>query len=72
MKKFLVLYMSSMPAAQMSGASREQGKTGMELWMAWAREAQPHLIDPGARLGHPLDEAVSGAIVHGVPERMPA
>ncbi len=36
MKKYLVLYLSSVSASeQMSKASPERAKAGMDLWMAW-------------------------------------
>jgi hypothetical protein len=52
MKKFLVLYGSSVPAAeQMAKASPDQRKGGMDAWMAWARKAGPAIIDLGSPLG---------------------
>jgi hypothetical protein len=52
MKKFLVLYLSSVPAKeQMAKASPEQSKAGMELWMAWAKSAATAIVDLGAPLG---------------------
>lgn len=54
MKKFLVLYMSSVPAAkQMALASPEQTRAGMALWTAWSKEAGSALVDLGMPLGHP-------------------
>ena len=53
MKKFLVLYLSSVPAAQqMASASPEQMKAGMDLWMAWARQAGSAVVDLGMPLGN--------------------
>jgi hypothetical protein len=61
MKKFLVLYASSVPAAQqMASATPEQMKAGMDLWMAWAREAGKAIVDLGAPLGHPAAVTTSG------------
>jgi hypothetical protein len=55
MKKFLVLYGSSVPAReQIAKAPPEQAKAGMDLWMAWAKKAGQAIID----LGAPLGEAV--------------
>jgi hypothetical protein len=53
MKKFLVLYKSSVPAAQqMTSATPEQMKAGMDLWQAWAQQAQPAIVDLGMPLGN--------------------
>jgi len=52
MKKFLVLYGSSVPAKeQMAKSSPEQAKAGMDLWVAWAKKAGQAIIDLGAPLG---------------------
>jgi len=59
MKKFLVLYESSVPATeQMGKASPEQAKAGMDLWMAWAKKAGSAIVDLGAPLGRAI--AVEG------------
>src|SRR5215831_11619094 len=56
MKKFLVLYKSSVPAAQqMASATPEQMKAGMELWKAWAQQAQKAIVDLGTPLGNPQE-----------------
>ena len=71
MKKFLVLYKSSVPAAQqIASATPEQMKAGMDLWKAWAQQAQKAIIDLGMPLAHanevagssvrPSDSRVSG------------
>ncbi len=53
MKKFLVLYGSSVPASQqMASASPEQMKAGMDLWKNWARDAGSAIVDLGAPLGN--------------------
>jgi|SRR5579864_3507573 len=58
MTKFLVLYKSSVPAAQqMAGATPEQMKEGMDLWKAWAQEAQKAIVDLGMPLTNPLQIA---------------
>src|SRR5262249_27488876 len=55
MKKYLVLYLSSVPASdQMSKASPEQAKAGMDAWMAWANKAGKAIVDLGAPLGNPI------------------
>jgi hypothetical protein len=51
MKKFLVLYTGSKSAKeQMAQSTPEQGKKGMEMWMAWMKKAGPALVDGGAPL----------------------
>jgi hypothetical protein len=51
MKKFLVLYLSSVPAKeQMAKAPPEQAKAGMDMWMAWAKKAGSAIVDLGAPL----------------------
>ncbi|HMF97530.1 MAG TPA: hypothetical protein VKE96_24690 [Vicinamibacterales bacterium] len=62
MKKFLVLYKSSVPAAQqMASATPEQMKAGMDLWNAWAQQAQKAIVDLGMPLGNPQE--IAGASV---------
>jgi|SRR5262252_4848767 len=62
MKKFLVLYKSSVPAAQqMASATPEQMKAGMDLWRAWAQHAQKAIVDLGMPLGN--SQEVAGASV---------
>jgi hypothetical protein len=52
MKKFLVLYRSSVSAQQqMSTATPEQAKAGMDAWMAWAKKSGAALVDMGAPVG---------------------
>src|SRR2546428_13699090 len=52
MKKFLVLYGSSVPAReQIAKVPPEQAKAGMDLWTAWAKKAGHAIIDLGAPLG---------------------
>jgi hypothetical protein len=53
MKKFLVLYESSVPAEeQIKKAPPEQVKVGMELWMKWMQKAGSAIVDVGAPLGN--------------------
>ena len=52
MKKFLVLFESSVPAEEQMKAPPEQKKAGMELWMKWMQKAGSALVDPGAPLGN--------------------
>lgn len=52
MTKFLVLYRSSVSAReQMSNATPEQAKAGMEAWMTWAAKAGDAIVDLGSPLG---------------------
>jgi len=53
MKKFLILYQSSVPASeQMAKASPEQMKAGMDLWKKWANKAGKAIVDLGAPVGN--------------------
>jgi hypothetical protein len=55
MKKYLVLYRSSVPAAeQMAAATPEQAKAGIDAWMAWAKRAAPAIVDLGGPIGSPV------------------
>ncbi|HWC73259.1 MAG TPA: hypothetical protein VG454_04910 [Gemmatimonadales bacterium] len=52
MKKFLILYLSPVPARQqMAQATPEQAKGGMDRWMAWAQQAGRAIVDLGGPLG---------------------
>jgi type IV secretory pathway TrbL component len=49
MKKFLVLYESTVPASeQMKSATPEQAKAGMDAWMSWAGRAAGGIVDMGS------------------------
>ena len=49
MKKFLVLYQSTVSASeQMKNATPQQAKAGMDAWMAWARRAGSGIVDMGS------------------------
>ena len=53
MKKFIVLYHAPKGwAEQMSGASQEDMKKGMEAWMQWAQACGEGLLDIGAPLSN--------------------
>jgi hypothetical protein len=55
MKKFLVLYKAPTSAfEQMSKATPEQQKAGMDAWMAWSKKAATSIVDMGAPLGKSL------------------
>jgi hypothetical protein len=52
MKKFLVLYRSTVSAMdQMASTTPEQRKAEMEKWMAWGASASTALVEWGAPLG---------------------
>jgi hypothetical protein len=52
MKKYLVLYRSSTPAAEMmANATPEQMQAGMEDWNRWSQMAGDGVIDLGSPLG---------------------
>jgi hypothetical protein len=62
MKKYLVLYRSTMSAAeQMASTTPEQGKAAMDAWMQWAQRAGSAIVDLGSPLGQP--RRFSGAAV---------
>jgi hypothetical protein len=55
MKKFLVLYLSSVPAVeQMAKATPEQAKAGMDLWMSWVNKNTGSILEIGSPLGNSL------------------
>jgi hypothetical protein len=59
--KFMVLYRSSVSAQeQMASASPEQAQAGMEMWMRWAENVGPAMVDMGSPLG-PSRSVPSGA-----------
>jgi len=52
MKKFLVLYRSTISAKeQMTKSTPEQGKAVMDAWMGWAKKSAASLVEMGAPLG---------------------
>ncbi len=52
MKKYLVLYRSSTPAAEMmANTTPEQMQAGMEDWNRWSQAAGSAVIDLGAPVG---------------------
>jgi hypothetical protein len=59
MKKFLVLYRSSVSAAeQMAAATPEQAQAGMAAWMDWEEQNRDAIVELGSPLGG--DSDVSG------------
>jgi hypothetical protein len=49
MKKFLLLYQSTVPASeQMKNATPEQAKAGMDAWMSWAGRTGSGIVDMGS------------------------
>jgi hypothetical protein len=62
LKRFLVLYNSSVPASeQMASATPEQAKAGMEAWMAWAHKAGDAVVDLGAPIQATARISANGA-----------
>lgn len=54
MKKFLVLYRASTPAAEMiANTTPEQMQAGMAEWNRWSEKAAAAIIDLGSPLGAP-------------------
>ncbi len=52
MGKFLVLYHSPIPAAEMmANTTPEQAQAGMDAWMAWAQKNGRGIVDLGMPLG---------------------
>jgi hypothetical protein len=66
MKKFLVLYRSPVSAQeQMSKASPEQSKAGMDAWLQWAGKAGHAIVDMGAptqSVAHLNGTAIAGHV----------
>jgi hypothetical protein len=59
MKKFLVLYRSSVSAVdQMAEATPQQAEAGMAAWMEWAERNRDAIVELGSPLGGDTD--VSG------------
>ncbi len=54
MKKFLVLYESSVPAMEQMTAPPEQMKAGFDLWAKWMQKASQAIVDGGAPLATPF------------------
>jgi len=62
MKKFLVLYKAPLSAMeQMSKATPEQQKAGMDAWMNWSKKAASSIVDMGAPLGKSLKYGPNGS-----------
>jgi len=60
-KKVVVLYQAPVSAMeQMSKATPEQAKAGMDAWMAWAKNAGNAVIDLGMPLGNDTVISQSG------------
>lgn len=66
MKKFMVLYQAPISAQeQMSKATPEQQKAGMDAWMAWSKKAGSALVDMGQPLGNAQAVAKGGGASKG-------
>jgi hypothetical protein len=60
--KYLVLYRSSVSAAeQMGNADPQDAQAGMELWMNWAGRVGPALIDMGSPLSPAATVTAAGS-----------
>jgi hypothetical protein len=52
MRKFLVLYNSPIPAAEMmANATSAEAQAGMDAWMDWAKRNGESVVDLGVPLG---------------------
>jgi hypothetical protein len=61
MQRFLVLYESSVPAAEMMAAGTpEEMQAGMEAWMQWAGRCGDALVDLGSPLRASTQVTASG------------
>src|SRR4051812_34741690 len=66
MKKFMVLYLAPISAQeQMSKATPEQEKAGVDAWMAWSKKAGSAIVDFGQPLGNGQTVAKGGATSKG-------
>jgi hypothetical protein len=66
MKKFIVLYVSSVSAKdQMTNATPEMSKAGMEQWMAWMQKVGSALVDGGSPLSGPNQKIGGYSILQG-------
>ena len=54
MKKFLVLYESSIPAVEQMKGTPERMKAGFDLWMKWMEKAGGAIVDGGGPLAAPF------------------
>jgi hypothetical protein len=62
-KKFLVLYESSMSAREeMARATPEQQKAGMDMWMQWAAKTKSHIVELGQPVGDGKHVAQNGHV----------
>ena len=65
MKKFLVLYESSVPAGEMmADATPEQMQAGMDAWQSWAGKAGSGIVDLGSPVGAGRNVGGSGGGDH--------
>jgi hypothetical protein len=61
MKRFLVLYESSMASSElMASSTPEQMQAGMEMWRKWADAAGSGIVDLGSPLGEGRSVGGSG------------
>src|SRR3954464_13633668 len=63
MKKFLVLYQSTVPAAeQMKNVTPEQAKAGMDAWMSWAGRAGTAIVEMGSPVAGVASVSAPGSV----------
>ena len=61
MKKYLVLYHSSVSAMeQMAKATPEQAKAGMAMWMTWGEKNKAAIVDMGTPVANAQTFKASG------------
>ncbi len=66
MKKFLVLYQSTVPVSeQMKQATPAQAKAGMDAWMSWAGRAGSGIVDMGSPVAVAASLAGATQVVAG-------
>lgn len=62
MTKFLEVYNSPVPAAEMrANATPEEAKAGMDAWMAWSQRNGDSIVDLGVPLGSSMHIAAGSA-----------
>ena len=72
MHRFVVLYRAPQNVAErFAEATPEQAQQGMQLWVDWASQMGPALLDPGKPLGnamnvHPTGTEKSGTDIIGM------
>ena len=61
MQRFIVLYRAPQNVAQrFARATPEEAQQGMQLWIDWAHQLGPALLDPGKPLGNAMTVQPAG------------